>query len=77
MRQAEEPQNLQAHQGLSRIEQALADPACSNWLKDALSKARQRDPVDALNDAEHLVYLLRLQLDTLIGQHGVANTPPH
>lgn len=77
MRQAEEPQKLQAHQGLSRIEQTLADPACSNWLKDALSNARQRDPVDALNDAEHLVYLLRLQLDTLMGQYGVANTPPH
>ncbi len=77
MRQAENPENFQPDQGLTAIDQTLADPACSHWLKDALIKARQRDPVDALADAEHLVQLLRLQLDTLMGQHGAANSPAH
>jgi len=40
------------------IEQVLADPAASFWLKDALRSALTRDPVDAANDAEVLARLL-------------------
>ncbi len=40
------------------IEQVLADPAASSWLKDALRSAMDRDPVDAANDAEVLAELL-------------------
>jgi hypothetical protein len=40
------------------IEQVLADPAASFWLKEALSSALDRDPVDAANDAEVLAQLL-------------------
>lgn len=40
------------------IEQVLADPAASFWLKGALSSALDRDPVDAANDAEVLAQLL-------------------
>jgi hypothetical protein len=40
------------------IEQVLADPAASFWLKEALRSALDRDPVDAANDAEVLAQLL-------------------
>jgi hypothetical protein len=40
------------------VEEVLADPAASFWLKEALSSALNRDPVDAANDAEVLAQLL-------------------
>ena len=33
----------------------ISDPAASYWLKRAICELSQRDPVDALNDAESLV----------------------
>ena len=47
-------------------EQIMADPAASFWLKEALQKAITRDPVDALNDAEVLVAVLKGRLDSLL-----------
>ena len=41
------------------IRQILAGPGTSNWMKVALSTAINRDPVDALNDAELLAIVLR------------------
>lgn len=49
-------------------EQILNDPACSFWLKEALEKSLNRDPVDALNDAEILMAVLRGRLNALMGQ---------
>ena len=43
---------------LPEIDQVLADPAASFWLKGPLSSALDRDPVDAANDAEVLAQLL-------------------
>jgi tellurite resistance protein len=40
-----------------------ADPSTSYWLKEAIRRCEQRDPVDALCDAEVLVALLQSQLD--------------
>lgn len=40
------------------IQDVLNDPTASNWLKDALRSAMDRDPVDAANDAEILAVLL-------------------
>ena len=37
----------------------MDDPSSSFWLRDALSSALLRDPVDSLRDAEVLVALLR------------------
>ncbi len=37
----------------------LADFSASTWLKHALRSALERDPVDALNDAETLVVALK------------------
>ena len=40
------------------IQEVLADPAASFWLKNALRSALIRDPVDAARDAEVLFALL-------------------
>lgn len=40
----------------------LNDPAGSYWFRSALAGALDRDPVDALNDAELLVEILRARL---------------
>ena len=44
---------------LPSIDEVLADPAASYWLKAALCSALRRDPVDAANDSETLARLLR------------------
>ncbi len=36
----------------------LRDPACSQWLKQALTTGLARDPVDAANDADVLAAVL-------------------
>ena len=40
------------------IEEILADPSASYWLKDALQAAYEQDPVDAMRDARRLLKLL-------------------
>lgn len=41
------------------------DPSVSFWLKKALRSSLERDPVDALNDAELLTQLLKRNLDEI------------
>lgn len=41
------------------VEKILEDPCASFWLKEALRKALERDPVDASNDAYILLAVLR------------------
>ena len=48
--------------------QLLGDPSCSYWLKDALSSALTRDPVDAANDAEVLATLLDARCRKLLNE---------
>lgn len=50
--------DFQQPDDLPSIEQILADPAASGWLKAALHTALSRDPVDAANDAEVLARVL-------------------
>lgn len=40
-------------------ERVLASPATHRWLLAQLEATRKRDPVDALNDAECLVAILK------------------
>ncbi len=48
------------------FEQALQhDPSTSFWLKEQFEKTKERDPVDALNDAEALVSALTHRLKLL------------
>lgn len=44
-----------------RIATIMADPCTSYWLKDTLRSAFNRDPVDALRDAEQMVAILKLR----------------
>ncbi|MFZ2170157.1 MAG: hypothetical protein WAW61_11030 [Methylococcaceae bacterium] len=41
----------------------LVDISASDWVKDTLRSALERDPVDALNDAEILATALRENLN--------------
>jgi hypothetical protein len=49
------------------------DPACSYWLKLALTAALTRDPVDAANDAEVLARLLDARCQKLLSE-GLADS---
>lgn len=48
------------------IKWVLANQNMSEWLKQALRTAMDRDPVDVLNDLEILQTLLRLRCQCLI-----------
>lgn len=47
------------HRSSVTLAAVLADPSASYWLKGAIVGALDRDPIDALNDAEALASLLR------------------
>lgn len=44
-----------------RIDWVLAHPQVSPWVKQALSAARDRDPVEVLNELEIVAFLLRAE----------------
>lgn len=44
----------------------LRDPAASTWLKHALSTALRRDPVDAVKDAQVLLWVLDERLAEIL-----------
>ena len=46
----------------------------SFWLREAIKTCSQRDPLDALNDAETLAQLQRQRVDDLL-QHCKASLP--
>ena len=50
----------------SQIAWVLAHPGMSDWLKDALRSAADRDPVHVLNDLEILCLILRSRSQSLI-----------
>jgi hypothetical protein len=47
-------------------EEIIADCATSNWLKESLSKALNRDPVDAANDADFLAVILNARAEAAL-----------
>ena len=51
---------------LPGIDEVLADPAASFWLKTALCSALNRDPVDAAHDSEILARLLQERCDQIL-----------
>ncbi|HEY1806091.1 MAG TPA: hypothetical protein VGG45_16575 [Terracidiphilus sp.] len=51
---------------LPSIDEVLADPAASFWLKMALRSALGRDPVDAAHDSEILAQLLGQRCDAIV-----------
>lgn len=50
----------------NQVEQVLASPATSTWLRNSLTAALQRDPIDAANDAEALSELLSARCEDLL-----------
>jgi hypothetical protein len=57
---------MNAANATSQEEAILADPAASEWIKDALQSALGRDPVDALNDALLLAAALEERLRAVL-----------
>ena len=49
------------------VEEVVSDDSASNWLKEALRTALERDPVDALNDALALAAALEGRLRSVLG----------
>ena len=45
------------------VQEIVADPATSEWLRLALTDAMNRDPVDAANDAETLSSVLTMRAE--------------
>ena len=54
------------------IEQVVADPAASYWLKAALESALKRDCLDAAYDAKLLAELLKARCDKIMGMTKTA-----
>lgn len=50
---------MSAQTPIPKCEQLLEQHDVSYWLKNALRAAMERDPVDAVNDAELLAEVLR------------------
>jgi hypothetical protein len=53
---------------LPTVEELLRDPSTSFWLRNALTSALLRDPVDAANDAEILARVLDHQCRLILAQ---------
>lgn len=53
------------------VDEILASPSASFWLKDALRSALQRDPVDAANDAELLASILAKRSAAALSRAGL------
>jgi hypothetical protein len=47
------------------IEQVIEDPSTSHWMRQALTGALGRDPVDPANDAHVLKQLLEHRADAV------------
>ncbi|RFC61822.1 hypothetical protein DYI37_19235 [Fulvimarina endophytica] len=50
------------------IEEILASPTCSHWLRVALQSALECDPVDAANDAEALSLILQVRAAAILNE---------
>ncbi|MEI8659300.1 hypothetical protein [Vibrio sp. Hal054] len=59
------------------FEQALAnDAATSFWFREQVENTKQRDPIDALRDAETLVSVLKERVRLLVGDQAM-NSSEH
>lgn len=51
-------------EAVSRLENS---PATSYWLMEAVRDLKRRDPVDALNDAEALLHVIKMRYREVCG----------
>lgn len=56
--------------GTPTAEELLESMCTSNWLKESLKSALQRDPVDAARDAELLALVMSSRAETILALHG-------
>lgn len=54
---------------IDKLNQVLADPTASAWLKSALRALESRDPIDALNDVHTLHELATERWGEIAKQH--------
>jgi hypothetical protein len=59
-----------------RIDWVLSHSGMSDWLKNALRGARERDPVEVLNDLEMLNHLLKPRAEAQIQQRFPGTAQP-
>lgn len=55
---------------MTKRNKILDDPAASIWLKTQISVLEVRDPVDAFNDADKLLSLALLRMETAFRTEG-------
>ena len=61
---------------LDKLNQVLADPTASAWLKSALRALESRDPIDAVGDVETLHTIAEMRLnETFAGYSFTAKAP--
>jgi hypothetical protein len=65
------PALIKSHE---QIDWVLSRSGMSSWLKSALATARDRDPIDLLNDLEILNHVLRKWSNTCIRSTFEKNT---
>jgi hypothetical protein len=71
--------NYERHfeQANKRIQFVLDHPGLSPWLKEAVSSALERDPVEVLNDLEIINVTLKYRCELLLGHHREALSMIH
>jgi hypothetical protein len=60
------PDTIPCEEAERRIEWILDHPHVSAWLKESVRSAIKRDPVEALNDAELLLQLIRTRTVAIV-----------
>ncbi len=55
---------------LPSVDGLLRDPSTSFWLRNALTSALSRDPVDAANDADILARVLGERCRSILNREG-------
>jgi hypothetical protein len=58
------------HPGLPSVDELLREPSTSFWLRNALTSALLRDPVDAANDADILARVLDQRCRLILNQES-------
>lgn len=59
-----------------QIERLLLDVGTSYWLRDLVTSACRRDPVDVVHDLEHATLAFRAALDRIFEASGAALIDP-
>ena len=58
----------------TRLAEISADQAISYWLRDSVLSAIERDPVDAVKDAEILLEILQLRVSVSLDAENAVTT---